>query len=217
MGMAGLLRAVVLLLVFACSPVLAQQQVDANFQALLTALMQGSPVALVTPLANGTVQVTSFTAPGQRSAAEAAVLIERARINLSNLGVVQPTGAQLATALAGGTLNVPTGSTQITGALPSSPSPATVNTQIVTTAGLPLVVAPASPASPGSVTPGQAANPGQAAAGGSSVPTFGAPGTITPPMSTQPAPIITPLPPSSTPLPPSSTPAPSGTATPVFR
>src|SRR6185503_3446183 len=164
--MAGLLRLVVVSLGFlACAPAQAQQVVDANFQALLNALMQGTQVALLTPLADGTVQVTSFAAPGQRSAAEAAVLIERARINLSNLGVAQPTGAQLATALAGGTLDVPTGRTQIVGTLPISPAPATVSTQIVTATGLPLVVSP-TPASPGGV--------GQAAAGGS-VPVFGTP------------------------------------------
>lgn len=204
--MAGLLRLVVVSLGIAAAPALAQQAVDANFQALLNALMQGTQVALLTPMADGTVQVTSFAAPGQRSAAEAAVLLERARINLSNLGVVQPTGAQLATALAGGVLDVPTGRTQIVGALPLGPTPPTVSTQVVTAAGLPLVISP-TPASPAGVT-GQ---PGQAAAGGG-VPTFGAPATIAPQTQpTQPAPIVTPLPPSSTPLPP------SGTATPVFR
>src|SRR4051812_47971539 len=116
--MAGLLRTVVISLALAGSPALAQQ-VDPNFQALLTALMQGTPITLLTPLQNGTIQVTSFTAPGQRSAADAAMLIQRAQITLQNLGVVQPTGQQLATALAGGAIDVPTGRTQIPSVLPA--------------------------------------------------------------------------------------------------
>jgi len=120
--MAGKLRAVVLFLALAGSPAFAQQaqvqQVDPNFQALLNALMQGTPVALLTRLPDGTVEVTSFAAPGQRTAADAAMLIERARINLANLGVAQPSGLQLATALAGGAVTVPTGSTQLSSVLP---------------------------------------------------------------------------------------------------
>ena len=144
--MAVPLRAVILFLALACSPALAQvQQIDASFQALLNALMQGTQVALLTPLPDGTLQVTSFTAPGQRSAAEAATLIEQARLNLANFGIQQPTGQQLATALAGGTLNVPTGSTSLVGVLPQTGTPPTLNTQVVTTAGLPQVIAPLSP------------------------------------------------------------------------
>src|SRR5678816_3611182 len=113
--MAGPLRVVVVSFVLACAPAFAQQvqPVDANLQALLTALMQGSQVALLTPLSNGMVEVTSFSAPGQRSAAEAAQLIESARINLSNLGVARPTGQQLAAALGGGVIDLPTGRTQM--------------------------------------------------------------------------------------------------------
>src|SRR5262245_54703709 len=117
--MAGLLRGVVVSLALVCAHALAQvQQVDPNFQALLNALMQGSQVALVTPLPDGRVEVTSFAAPGQRTAADAALLIQRAQISLQNFGIQQPTGQQLATALAGGVITVPTGSTQIPGVLP---------------------------------------------------------------------------------------------------
>lgn len=151
--MAGHLRAVAFFLALVCAPALAQQVVDPNFQALLNALMQGTPVALLTRLPDGTTQVTSFTAPGQRSAAEAAALIERARVNLGNFGVTQPTGQQLAVAIAGGALEVPSGSTQVPGVVTG----ATLQTQVVNAANLPTVV---SPSSPGVV-------PGQAAAGGS--------------------------------------------------
>lgn len=151
--MAGQFRALVLFLALACTQ--AAAQVDPNYQALLNALMQGTQVALLSPLPDGTLQVTSFTAPGQRSAVEAAALIERARVNLSNLGVAQPTGQQLALALAGGTISVPSGSTQITGVVPQG----TIRSQVVSANGFPQIVG----ASPGGVNPGQAAAGGTAA------------------------------------------------------
>ena len=193
--MASLLRTVVVFLGFVCAPVLAQQ-VDANFQALLAALMQGTPITLLTPRSDGTVEVTSFTAPGQRSAADAAQLIQNARLNLQNLGVVQPTGQQLAAALAGGAIDVPTGRTQIQGVLPQGATGVTVRSQLVNAASLPTIVG----ASPAGVS---------AAAGGSVAvtPNGGLAGTVVSPQSpaTQ-TPIVSPLPP--TPIPPASTPAP---------
>jgi hypothetical protein len=161
--MAGHLRAVAFFLALACAPALAQQPqqqvVDPNFQALLNALMQGTPVTLLTPLPDGTIQVTSFTAPGQRSATDAAALIQRASTNLANFGVTQPTGQQLAAALAGGPLTVPSGSTAIASVVPG----ATMQTQVVNAANLPTVVAP----SPAGVTPGQAVAGGSAASSAS--------------------------------------------------
>ena len=203
--MAGKLRAVVLFLALAGSPALAQQaqvqQVDPNFQALLNALMQGTPVALLTRLPDGTVEVTSFAAPGQRTAADAAMLIERARINLANLGVAQPSGLQLATALAGGAVTVPTGSTQLSSVLPQGATGVTLQSQVVNAAMLPTVIG----VSPGGV------NPGQAAAGGSATPPNGGLAVPSPTPQTQQAPIVSPLPPSNTAVPP------SGTATPYLR
>lgn len=154
--MVGKLRAVVLTLSLACGT--AAAQVDSNLQSLLNALMQGSDVMLLTPLADGTVQVVSFRAPGQRSAAEAAALIERARENLANLGVTQPTGQQLAAALVGGAVDIPSGRTGMTGVLPAG-TRGMVTTQVVNPAGLPQVVSPAGVAAAGS-----------AAAGGTSAP-----------------------------------------------
>lgn len=198
--MAGHLRSVVVILALACSPALAQ--VDANLQALLNALMQGTPVALLTPLPDGTIEVTSFTAPGQRSAADAAVLIERARINLTNLGVVQPTGQQLAAALAGGTIDVPTGRTQIPSVLPQGTAGVTLRSQVITAGGLPTIIG---------VSPGGVASPSTAAAGGSATPpTGGLPSNMPSPQtqSSQPAPIVSPSPPASTAVPPAGTPTP---------
>jgi hypothetical protein len=156
--MAGPLRVVVLFLALAGSPALAQQ-VDPNFQALLNALMHGAPAALLTPLPDGTLQVTSVTVPGQRSAAEAAALIQRAQITLGNLGVVQPTGEQLARALAGGTIDVPAGRTQIGGVLPPGAAQPTINTQIVTSGSLPLVIGPSSAGVGASAPPPAAQQP----------------------------------------------------------
>jgi len=198
--MAGQLRSVVVFLALACAPALAQQaqQVDANFQALLNALMSGTPVALLSPLSDGTVEVTSLTIPGQRSAAEAAALIERARIDLSNLGVQRPTGQQLSRALAGGTIDVPSGRTQLSGVLPRGTPGVAMRSQIITASGLPTVVG----VSPNGVTPGQAA-----AGGTANPPNGGLAGQMVAPQ-TQQSPIVSSLPPSTVTVPPLAPPTP---------
>jgi len=198
--MAGLLRSLVVTLALACSLVLVQ--VDANLQALFNALMSGSEVALLSPLPDGTIEVTSFAAPGQRSAADAALLIERARIDLANLGIERPTGQQLARALAGGTIDVPTGRTQIGGALPQGTPGVTVRSQVISAGNLPTIIG----VSPGGV--GWA--PAAAAGGSANPPSGGLAGSVPPPQTpfSQPAPIVSPLPPASTAAPPAATPTP---------
>jgi hypothetical protein len=198
--MAGLLRTVVVFLALACAPALAQQtqQTDANLQALLNALMSGTPVTLLSPLRDGTVEVTSLTVPGQRSAAEAALLLERARIDLSNLGVDRPTGQQLSRALAGGTIDVPSGRTQLGGALPQGTPGVALRSQVINAANLPTAVG----VSPSGVTPGQAA-----AGGTANPPNGGLAGQMAAPQ-TQQSPIVTPLPPSTTAVPPLAPPTP---------
>ena len=198
--MAGLLHNFVIILTLACSPALAQ--VDANLQALLNALMAGTPVALLTPLPDGTIEVTSFAAPGERSAADAALLIERARIDLANLGIERPTGQQLARALAGGTIDVPTGRTQIGGVLPQGTPGVTVRSQVISAGSLPTIIG----VSPGGVGPAPAA----AAGGSANPPSGGLAGSVPPPQtpSSQQAPIVSPLPPASTAVPPAATPTP---------
>jgi len=135
----------------------ANAQFDSNFQNLLTGLTQGSEVTLLTPLSDGTVEVTSFFPPGRMSAAAATASIEQARAELVNFGIEQPTGAQLAAALVGGVLNVPSGSTHLAGVLPPGQRPGSFSAQIVAAQALPQVVAPA----------GNAAIGGSAAAGAS--------------------------------------------------
>src|SRR5258708_20875435 len=115
-------------------------QFDANFQNLLTGLTQGTEVTLLTPLSDGTVEVTSFFPPGRMNATDAAAAIEQARIALANFGIEQPTDAQFAAALVGGTLNVPTGSTHLTGVLPFAPTPGSFTTQIVAAQARPRAV-----------------------------------------------------------------------------
>jgi hypothetical protein len=184
--MAGKLRAVVLFLALAGSPALAQQ-VDPNFQALLSALIQGTPVVLLTPLRDGTVEVTSFAAPGQRTAVDAALLIEHARTNLQNFGIERPTGQQLAAAIAGGVIDFPTGRTQIPGVLPRDTTGVVLKSRVVNAAGMPTVIG----VSPSGVTSGQAA-----AGGSATPPNGGLAGQMAAPQTPQ-APIVSPSTPSS--------------------
>ena len=77
-----LLAAAVLALAPFFNAATAQSQADANLQNLLSGLMNGTEVLLVTPLMNGMQQVTSFQ-PGPRlSAVDANALVERARQQL---------------------------------------------------------------------------------------------------------------------------------------
>jgi len=193
------LRSLVVFLALACSPALAQ--IDTNLQTLLNALMLGTPVALLTPLPDGTIEVTSFTAPGQRSAADAALLIERARVNLANFGIEQPTGQQLAFALAGGTIDVPTGRTQIAAVLPQGTPGVTVRSQIITVGSLPTIIG---------VSPSGVGTAPAAAGGSANPPTGGLAGSVPPPQTPmlQQAPIVSPLPPASTAVPPAGSPTP---------
>lgn len=129
-------RAFLCVVTFLAAP-LAFAQANNNLQALFAALTEGTEVTLVTPLANGMTEVTSFRPPARFGGAEAAGALERARQQLAALGVTQPSGQQLAVALAGGTLDVPSGRTQLGGVLPPGPSPASIRTQVVAAGVLP--------------------------------------------------------------------------------
>lgn len=126
-----------LCIVAVLSAPLALAQANNNLQALFLGLTKGTEVTLMTPLANGMAEVTSFRPPAQLSGVEAAQALELARQQLAALGVAQPTGQQLAVALVGGPVNVPTGSTQLAGVLPKGPAQASVRTQIITAGALP--------------------------------------------------------------------------------
>ncbi|MGQ0655864.1 MAG: hypothetical protein ACT4P4_27010 [Betaproteobacteria bacterium] len=136
-----LASAVLALAAYAAS---AAAQVDINLQNLLAALTQGTEVTLLTPATNGMVQVTSFVPPQRYSGADAAALVESARRRLAELGVARPTGEQLATALVGGTLELPTGRTQLAGLLPGA-APVALRTEVVFATALPQVIAAPAP------------------------------------------------------------------------
>lgn len=108
-----------------------------NLQNLLAALTLGSEVTLITPLANGMAQVTSFRPAVRLSSADAVAAIERARLDLAALGVTQPTGEQFALALIGGTVDLPSGRTQLRGVLPQGTANAAIRSQVVSAGMLP--------------------------------------------------------------------------------
>jgi hypothetical protein len=117
----------------------ARAQAEANLQSLFVALTQGTEATLVTPLPNGMAEVTSFTPPARLSAADAAGALERARQQLAALGVAQPSGQQLAIALVGGTVDIPSGRTQLAGVMPASAGGGrgVLRTQVVAAGALP--------------------------------------------------------------------------------
>jgi hypothetical protein len=115
----------------------AWAQADINLQNLFAGLTQGTEVTLVTPLANGMAEVTSFSPPGRFSAADAAGALERARQQLAALGVAQPSGQQLAVALVGGTVDIPAGRTQLGGVLPPGTQRPSIRSQLVAAGALP--------------------------------------------------------------------------------
>jgi hypothetical protein len=117
-------------LVLVASTVRAQG-VDPNLQNLLTGLENGTEVRLVTPLASGLVQVTSFRPSARLSAAEATAYVDRARRELGALGEPQPTAEQIARMLAGGPIDVPAGRVHPRGLLTSAGAPATIVSQVV--------------------------------------------------------------------------------------
>ena len=121
----------------------ASAQADANLQNLLNGLTSGSEVTLVTRLSNGMTEITSFSPPVRLSAVDAAGAIEHARNELAALGVAHPTGQQLALALVGGTVDIPSGRTQLGGVLPQGPQRAQIRSQLVAAGALPSAPAQA--------------------------------------------------------------------------
>lgn len=128
--------AAAVLLVLAARHAQAQAP-DPNLQNLLTGLVNGTEVMLVTPLASGQFQVTSLEPGGRLSAPDAAAAIDRARAQLQSLGEPNPTAEEIARVLAGGPINTPSGRVQAAGILPASGHPATIRSQVVA-AGTPL-------------------------------------------------------------------------------
>jgi hypothetical protein len=133
------------LLAFSCCAGSVYAQGDLNLQNLLSSLSQGTEVTLLTAATNGMVQVTSFLPPRRFSGAEAAALVEDARRRLAELGVARPTGEQLATALVGGTVDLPTGRTQLPGLMPAGGVPVSMRSEVVFASALPQVIAAPAP------------------------------------------------------------------------
>jgi hypothetical protein len=89
----------------------------ANFESLVTGLTQGKPVRLVSQDAAGFNRVTTLSPRAALTEPQAVALLERARQDLASFGISQPSPAQIATALVGGVLDLPSGSTEVRGAL----------------------------------------------------------------------------------------------------
>jgi hypothetical protein len=107
------------------------QYADPNLQNLLSALMNGGEATLLTPTTNGMLQVSSFRSPVRMNAVDAAAYFDRARDQLSMLGVTTPSAEQVARALAGGPIDVPTGRFTMPGLLPQNGIAATLVSQLV--------------------------------------------------------------------------------------
>jgi hypothetical protein len=127
----------------------AAQSANANLQKLLNALVSGGEATLITPLANGMLQVTSFQSAGPMSSLDAVAVVDRARAQLQALGEPAPTADEIARMLAGGPINLPAGRIQAAGILGASGHAAVIQSQIVA-AGTAL---PASAAAGGSAPP----------------------------------------------------------------
>jgi hypothetical protein len=92
---------------------------DANLQSLVNGLSLGQPVTLVTPAANGVLQIATFTPPAALGA-DTARALEQARTSLISRGISQPSAQQVAVALMGGALPTSAGVLQVPGVLTNS-------------------------------------------------------------------------------------------------
>jgi len=113
------------------------QSVDPNWQNLLAALVNGAEVMLVTPLATGQVQVTSFRPATRLAPADAQAFLQRAAVELRALGAQNPSAEQAARVLAGGPLEVAGRRYQAPGILAGFGMPAVIASQVVS-AGTPI-------------------------------------------------------------------------------
>jgi hypothetical protein len=104
---------------------------EANFQNLVNGLATGTPVTLTTVLPNGATQVVNFTPAGTMTTLQIAQTLETVRQSLISRGIAAPNPQQIATAIAGGALPTPAGTTQVNGVVPTT---ATTN---ATTVGQP--------------------------------------------------------------------------------
>ena len=88
---------------------------QANFDNLVNGLAAGSPVSLTTVLPAGGTQVVTFTPAGSMTTLQIAQTLENVRQSLITRGIAAPTAQQIATAITGGALVTPAGTTQVNG------------------------------------------------------------------------------------------------------
>jgi len=88
---------------------------QANFDNLVNGLASGTQVSLTTLLPGGGTQVVSFTPSSTMTTLQIAQMLESVRQSLITRGVAAPTAQQIATALTGGALATPSGTTQMNG------------------------------------------------------------------------------------------------------
>lgn len=84
-----------------------------NADALITGLHGGSPVTIVTPGPRNTVSIAGFTPSSSMSYAAVGNALANAQRSLSRLGITHPTAEQIQSALIGGEIVLPTGSTKL--------------------------------------------------------------------------------------------------------
>ena len=112
---------------------------DANFQALVNGLLQGTAVTLTTLTPDGLLQTVTFTPASAMTVADIARLLEAARQQLIARGIANPTAQQIGVILAGGPLPTPSGTTQV-GALVPTLTPGGIQPGLF--AGVPHPAAP---------------------------------------------------------------------------
>jgi hypothetical protein len=90
---------------------------QANFDSLVNGLASGNPITLATALPTGATQSVTFTPSGTMTTLQIAQTLESVRQSLITRGVAAPTAQQIATALTGGALVTPSGTTQVGGVI----------------------------------------------------------------------------------------------------
>jgi hypothetical protein len=82
-----------------------------NADALVTGLHGGSSITIVTPGPNNTVSIAGFTPSSSMSYSSVGTALSGAQRSLARLGITRPTAEQIQTALIGGEVVLPSGST----------------------------------------------------------------------------------------------------------
>ena len=82
-----------------------------NAEALVSGLIRGSSIALVTRGPDRTVSLAGFTAAAPLSYSEAESALAGARRRLDGLGIARPSAEQIQAALIGGDITTPSGAT----------------------------------------------------------------------------------------------------------